>query len=106
VVSSTAVAPALYQINRSTGIATFVGATDLGIGGVAGVNGAYYAFDDLTNHVESLDLANGHTSFVSNFDPAAGVIQGAASIPEPASLVPTGIGMAVLVVCRRRRRRP
>jgi hypothetical protein len=50
-----------------------------------GVNGTYYAFDDITNQIERLNLANGSTTFVSNFDPAAGLIQGAAATPEAAS---------------------
>jgi hypothetical protein len=39
VITSTLVAPALYQIDPLTGLATLVGPTDLGIGGVAEVNG-------------------------------------------------------------------
>jgi urea transporter len=39
VITSTLVAPALYQNDPLTGLATLVGPTDLGIGGVAEVNG-------------------------------------------------------------------
>jgi hypothetical protein len=63
----TVVDPALYQIDPLTGVATLVGPTDLGIGAVTGVNGVYYAFNDLANQITSLNLANGNTSFVSNF---------------------------------------
>src|SRR5580698_5064915 len=93
---STVVAPELYRINTSTGVATPIGPTDLGIGAVVGVNGTYYAFDDLTNQIESLNLTNGSTTFVSNFDPAARLIQGAAGTPEPASTMLVGIGLLVL----------
>jgi hypothetical protein len=40
-VVSTVVDPTLYEIDPLTGAATLVGATDLGIGAVAGVNGTY-----------------------------------------------------------------
>jgi hypothetical protein len=94
-VVSTVVAPALYQIDPSTGLGTLVGPTDLGIGAVTGVNGAYYAFNDLAGQIGSLDLTNGSTNFVSNFDPAAGVIQGASPVPtpEPSSLALFGTGL-------------
>jgi hypothetical protein len=94
-VVSTIVAPALYQIDPSTGLGTLVGPTDLGIGAVTDVSGTYYAFNDLTSQIGSLNLANGNTSFVSNFDPAAGVIQGASPVPtpEPSSLALFGTGL-------------
>lgn len=98
------IAPALYQIDPSTGLATLVGTTDLGIGAVVGVTGTYYAFNDLTNQISSLDLATGHTSFVSNFDLAAGVIQGASPTPEPGSIALAALGLATFGVCRRRKR--
>ncbi len=101
---SVVVAPELYRINVSTGAATAIGPTDLGIGAVVGVNGTYYAFDNITSQIESLNLANGNTTFVSNFDPEAGVIQGAAATPEPASIALMGIGIAAIVASRRRRR--
>jgi len=92
---STVVDPALYEIDPLTGAATLVGATDLGVGAVAGVNGTYYAFNDLTGQIGSLNLTNGSTSFISNFDPAAGVIQGAIPVPtpEPSSLAMFGTGL-------------
>jgi hypothetical protein len=92
---STVVDPALYEIDPLTGAATLVGATDLGIGAVAGVNDTYYAFNDLTGQIGSLNLTNGSTSFISNFDPAAGVIQGAVPVPtpEPSSLALFGTGL-------------
>ncbi len=69
------------------------------------MNGTFYAFENMTSQVVTLDLTNGKTSLVSNFDPAAGIIDGAFAVtPEPASIALAGIGMAVLVVCRRQRR--
>lgn len=103
-VVTTAVAPALYEIDPSTGLATVVGPTDLAIGAVVGVNGTQYAFNLLKGQVFSLDLASGNTSFVSNTDPTAGVIRGAAAaIPEPASIALTGVGIAATLVWRRRK---
>lgn len=101
---SVVVAPELYRINTSTGVATPIGPTDLGIGAVITVNGTSYAFDDITSQIESLNLANGNTTFVSNFDPAAGVIQGAATTPEPASMTLVGIGLVAIATWRRRGR--
>ena len=97
------IAPNLYRIDPSTGLATLIGPTALGLGAVVGVNGAFYGFDDGTGQVVTLDLANGNTSFVSNLDPAAGIIDGASSpVPEPGSIVMAAIGIAAIVVSRRR----
>lgn len=49
-----------------------IGSTNLNLGAINEVNGTIYAFNDGTNQAVTLDLANSHTSFVSNFDPAAG----------------------------------
>jgi hypothetical protein len=94
---NTTVAPALYQLDPSSGFGTFVGTTDLGIGAVASVDGTYYAFNVMTGQV-GLNLANGSTNFISNFDPAAGVIQGAVPVPtpEPSPVALFGTGLLVL----------
>lgn len=104
-VVNTLFAPELYQINPATGVATTVGPTDLGIGAVAYLNGTSYAFNDLTNQITAIDLASGATTFVSDFDPAAGVIQGAAATPEPCSISLTAVGLIGLGIFSRRRRR-
>jgi hypothetical protein len=104
-VTSIVIAPELYQIDPLTGLATLVGPTDLGIGAVAFVDGIYYAFNDLSSQITTLDLANGNTSFVTTFDPAAGVIQGAvAAVPEPGSLGLVGIGFVAISAVMRRLR--
>jgi len=84
------VAPELYGIDPTTGLATAIGPTALGIGAVVDVNGTDYAFDDPTKQILALDLTNGSTTAVGNFDPAAGVIQGATPTPEPSSLILVG----------------
>jgi hypothetical protein len=105
-VAKVVVAPELYQIDLSTGIATAIGSTDLGIGGVVDVNGTSYAFNDLTDQITSIDLSSGKTTFVNDFDPAAGVIQGAAiATPEPASTALAATGLLGLAFWGRRKRR-
>jgi hypothetical protein len=98
------ISPDLYQINPLTGHATLIGPTALTLGAAIDLNGTVYAFIDSSSEVVALDLANGSTSFVSNFDPAAGVVNGAAPVPEPASIGLAGVGIAALIACRRRRR--
>jgi hypothetical protein len=97
------ISPDLYQINPLTGHATLIGPTSLTLGASLDLNGTIYTFDDMDSQVLALSLANGSTSFVSNFDPAAGVIDGAAPTPEPASIMLVGIGVAAVVVRRRKR---
>jgi len=94
----------LYQIDPTTGIATLIGPTDLGLGAVADVNGTFYAFKNGASQLVTLDLANGRTSVVTDFDPAAGIISGASPTPEPFSIVLCGLGLAAVGVCRLRKR--
>lgn len=96
--------PELYQINPSTGVATLVGPTASQLDAAADVNGTVYGFT-AADTVLSLDLATGNTDFVANYDPAAVFITGAAvATPEPVSLALVGIGIAAILVSRRRRR--
>ena len=106
-VVSTVVAPELYQINPVTGAATLVGPTDLGIGAVTGINGTYYAFNDPLSAITTLDLTNGNTSFVINFDLSAGVVQGAVPVPtpEPSSLTLLGTGLLAVAAFARKKLR-
>jgi hypothetical protein len=102
--ASVVIAPDLYQIDPTTGATTLVGPTDLNLGAVADVNGTLYGFNEGTGQVVSLDLSNGHTTFVTNFDPAAGLVTGAAATPEPASFALAAFGITALALFRRRRR--
>jgi hypothetical protein len=95
--------PELYQINTTTGVATFVGTTARQIDAAIAVNGTVYAFT-ATNKVLSLDLATGNTSFVANYDPAAFFVTGAAAVPEPASFPLSGIGIAAILILAWRRK--
>lgn len=101
-VASVVVAPELYEIDPNTGLATTVGPTELGIGGAADVNGAVYAFDDLTNQAFTLHLASGSATLVGGFDPAAGVIQGAVATPEPAPIALAAIGVLIILLLKSR----
>jgi hypothetical protein len=98
------VAPMLYTIDPNTGLATAIGKTDLGIGGVTEVNGVSYAFDNLTTQIATVDLSTGGTTGIGYFDPAAAVLQGAAPVaPEPASVGLAALGFVALVFFARRK---
>jgi len=109
------VPPALYQINTSTGVATEVGSTMLGLSASVDVNGTFYAFHEgVANpscvmpapvpcasdaEVFTLNLANGNTTFVTDVSPSATAIYGASPVvPEPASMALAGIGIALILV--------
>jgi len=107
--------PELYQINPVTGVATMVGATALGLQAAVQINGTVYGLDfnpTGPNAVLSLDLANGNTTFLNNYvsSPVAGgvnafAVTGVSPTPEPASFTLVGIGIAAVLVSRRRKRR-
>jgi len=99
-----AISPALYQIDTNTGAATKVAATDMGLVTISNVNGTVYGFSGATSQVVTLDVLTGNTSVVSGFDPALGILGGAAAVPtpEPTAIVLTGLGMAGILVWRRR----
>ena len=58
-VEAVSVAPKLYTINPTTGLATIIGATDLGIGAATDVNGVTYSFNDLTTQIATINLLTG-----------------------------------------------
>ncbi len=104
-VEAISVAPKLYSIDPTTGLATVIGSTDLGIGAATNVNGITYAFNDLTTQIETIDLLTGGATPIGNFDPAAEVLQGASPVtPEPASVGLAGLGSAALLLFTRRGR--
>lgn len=96
----------LYRINPSSGAAALIGPTAETLLGDVEVNGTVYAFDNWDGQVVTLDLANGNTSVVSSLGSSGfnEIICGAAPTPEPASIALAGIGVAVLLVSKRRRR--
>lgn len=95
--------PNIYRINTSTGAATLVTSTDFGLGTITNVNGTLYAFDLPISSIVTLNLADGSTTFVSNTDPAAGMVGGASPVPEPSSLVLAGSGLAAIAAGIRKR---
>jgi len=101
VTNAVLVAPALYQINPTTGAATLIGPTAFGIDAALQVNGTVYAFTS-ADAVLSLNVANGSTSFVTNYDPSAMDITGAAQTPEPTLFGLLGIGIAAILIAKRR----
>ncbi|MDQ2944446.1 MAG: PEP-CTERM sorting domain-containing protein [Acidobacteriota bacterium] len=107
--TTTPVVPAeLYQIDPSTGHATPVARTVPNLSTIVNVNGTVYAFhaNAIPNQVVTLNLANGNIGNpVSELYPDAGqLILGASPVPEPASVVLAGIGIAGILFSRRRRR--
>jgi hypothetical protein len=107
-VITTVVDPGLYRINPLTGAAMLVGAIPFGLGGVAGVNGTFYAVDNISGHILTLDLVNGSTQVVRGLAPEAGIVSAAyfapTATPEPATVALVGAGLLVMLVSGRRRR--
>jgi hypothetical protein len=108
------VAPELYEINTTTGLATSISPTTFGLEGITNVNGTLYGFDLPIGAVVTLNLADGSTGYVSDSDPAAGLVTSAvtftassasaSAVPEPASLAMVGTGLAAFATAIKRRR--
>lgn len=97
----------LWKINPTTGIATVISPTDLMLDGSFYLNGSLYAFFANGNppnnfftpqlQLETIDLSNGNTHFVTDVDPNAVFINGATpELPEPSSLILLGTGLVAL----------
>lgn len=96
----------LYQIDPSTGSATPVGPTELLITSAVDSGGIVYVFAgnaEAQSHSLTLDVANGNTTFLTNMDPAAGLIFGAVATPEPVSLALAAFGIALILFWKLRR---
>jgi len=98
------IAPELYSIDPATGLSTLIGSTALGLDALAGIDGSIYAFSGTSNQILTLNPANGATRVVGSIDHSAGVIAGAAPVPEPASIAVTACGLFLLVLAWRRGR--
>ncbi len=85
------VAPALYEINPSTGAAKLIGPTKLGLGASVVVDGTFYAIESeivgwnqygpiAQNQLYTLDLHTGAAQYVRDLDSSQGAIFGAAPV--------------------------
>lgn len=100
--------PELYQINTTTGVATSLDPTELGLGAAVSVNGTLYGFATGytgSNTMVSLNPTNGNTAFVTNYDLNGFGVTGAATTPEPASFALVGIGIGLVFISMRHTRR-
>ena len=101
------ITPSLYQIDPLTGIATKLGSTTFGLGSITDVGGTLYAFHLPDDSIVTLNLADGSTSFLSDTDPAAGLVNGSTAVPpvpEPGSLALVGSGLISFAATTLRRR--
>lgn len=101
----TVVAPNLYWIDPSTGLATLIGPTSMQLGASVEVGSNFYAFHlvpigwspfgpIVESELYSVNLSNGSTRFLGSIDPNAGPIFGAAPTPEPGTFLLFGSGLA------------
>jgi hypothetical protein len=100
------IAPEIYKINTTTGLATFITPTVFGLGGIANVNSTLYAFDLPIGAIVTLNLPDGSTSYISDSDPTAGLVTSAtaaSAVPEPASIALVGSGLAAIAAGVRKR---
>jgi hypothetical protein len=105
-VNTPTIAPELYEIDPSSGLATLIGPTALGVDSMVEANGTFYAFSGVSNQVMAIDLGTGSSSIVGVIDPSAGVIAGAVSpVPEPGSATLVAIAIVLLGVWGFGRRR-
>jgi hypothetical protein len=81
----------LWRIDPETGVATLIAPTSLNLGASVYADGRFYAFHlvpvgfsaagpQTINQLDTLDLTNGLIRFISDIDPAAGPIFGAAPV--------------------------
>jgi hypothetical protein len=107
------VEPALWQIDPLSGMATEIGSTAANLDTLFEADGTVYGVRVVTtgfsaegpesvNKLVTLNLTNGDTTFLRDIDPSAGPIFGAASTPEPASILLVSLGVAAIFMRRYR----
>jgi hypothetical protein len=74
--------PALYQINTTTGRATRIASTDVGLSAIVNANDTIYAFSAPTGEVVTLNVKSGKTHVISDLDAAAGLITGSSAVSQ------------------------
>ncbi len=95
----------LYEIDPATGATTNLDPTTpttFTLDTIVDVNGTYYTFANGFGDLDTIDLANGATTTVGNYDPGStGLIFGATPTPEPMSIALVAVGIAILLARRR-----
>jgi hypothetical protein len=98
--------PTLYQIDPVTAQATAITPTTALISASVELDGTVYSFVGDAfglGHVTTLDVSSGKTSLLSDVDPSAGLIFGAATVPEPTPIALAAAGTLMILLWKRRR---